>query len=203
MAEPIGVLIVSEIQLLREGLEVLLGRDERLAIEESDPDVIVLDTATGDGLAAAREAAAAMPRARIVALGISETTDQLLPLAEAGIAGYVTREATHGQVADAVWRAAHDELACSPRMASSLLRHVRVLATRRSGEAAEAALTRRERQIVGLIDKGLSNKEIASRLCIELPTVKNHVHNILEKLHVSRRGEAAACLRDSRRAVGI
>ena len=67
----------------------------------------------------------------------------------------------------------------------------------------DADLTRRERQIVGLIDQGLSNKEIASRLCIELPTVKNHVHNILEKLHVRRRGEAVARIRESRRAAGI
>jgi two-component system, NarL family, nitrate/nitrite response regulator NarL len=199
----IGVRIVSQIELLREGLEVLLGRDERLRIEESDPDVVLLDTALGDGPAAVREASAAMPRARIVALGVSETSDELMPLAEAGIAGFVTRGATHRQVADAVWSAAHDELACSPRVASSLLRHVRVVATRPPREAADTGLTRREREIVGLIDEGLSNKQIASRLCIELPTVKNHVHNILEKLHVSRRGEAVARVRASRRAAGI
>jgi two-component system, NarL family, nitrate/nitrite response regulator NarL len=203
MEQPIGVLVVSEIELLREGLAVLLGRDRRMEIDDSDPDVVLLDTATADGPAAVRAVATAMPGARIVALGVAETTDELLPLAEAGMAGYVTREATHEEVADAVWRAAHDELACSPRMASSLLRHVRVLAAARPGAAAEAQLTTREREIAGLIDEGLSNKQIASRLCIEVPTVKNHVHNILEKLHVSRRGEAAARLRERRRATGI
>jgi two-component system, NarL family, nitrate/nitrite response regulator NarL len=203
MAELIGVLIVSEIELLREGLEMLLGRDERITIEDGDPDVVLLDTAIGDGPAAVREAAARLPRARVVALGVSETTDELLPLAEAGIAGFVTRGATHEEVADAVWHAAHDELDCSPQVASTLLRHVRFLAARRRGDAAAAALTRREREIAGLIDEGLSNKQIASRLCIELPTVKNHVHNILEKLHVSRRGEAVARLRETRRVAGI
>jgi two-component system nitrate/nitrite response regulator NarL len=185
MDESIGVLIVSEIELLREGLEVLLGRDERITIENREPDVVLLDTAIGDGPAAVREAAACMPRARIVALGVSETTEELIPLAEAGIAGFVTRGATHYEVADAVWGAAHDELDCSPQVASSLLRHVRLLADRRPR------------------DEGLSNKQIAARLCIELATVKNHVHNILEKLHVSRRGEAVARLRETRRVAGI
>ena len=60
---------------------------------------------------------------------------------------------------------------------------------------ATGGLTRRQREIVALIDEGLSNKEIAGRLSIELATVKNHVHNILEKLQVSRRGEAAAVVR--------
>jgi two-component system, NarL family, nitrate/nitrite response regulator NarL len=203
MDESIGVLIVSEIELLREGLEVLLGRDERITIENREPDVVLLDTAIGDGPAAVREAAACMPRARIVALGVSETTEELIPLAEAGIAGFVTRGATHYEVADAVWGAAHDELDCSPQVASSLLRHVRLLADRRPRDAAGAALTRRERQVLGLIDEGLSNKQIAARLCIELATVKNHVHNILEKLHVSRRGEAVARLRETRRVAGI
>jgi two-component system, NarL family, nitrate/nitrite response regulator NarL len=115
----------------------------------------------------------------------------------------VTREASAEHVAEAVWRAANDELACSPRVAASLLRHVRELAALRPPDAAGPGLTPREREIVGLIDEGLSNKQIASRLCIELPTVKNHVHNILEKLHVSRRGEAVARLRQSRRAAGV
>jgi DNA-binding NarL/FixJ family response regulator len=203
MTARIGISIVSEIHLLREGLEALLDRDARITIKDADPDVVLLDTATGDGSAAVRKTAAAMPRARIVALGVSETPDELLPLAEAGIAGYVTREATHSEVADAVWRAAHDELDCSPSMASCLLRHVRVLATRRPGQATECALTARERQIVCLIEEGLSNKQIASSLCIELPTVKNHVHNILEKLHANRRGEAVARLRESRLATGL
>jgi two-component system, NarL family, nitrate/nitrite response regulator NarL len=203
MTEPIGILIVSEMQLLREGLEVLLGRDARIAINDSDPDVVLLDTATRGGSAAVRETAAAMPRARIVALGVSETPDELLPLAEAGISGYVTREANHREVADAVWRAAHDELDCSPGMASSLLRHVRVLATRGLGPGNAGVLTARERQVVALIEQGLSNKQIASRLGIELATVKNHVHNILEKLHANRRGEAVARFREGRQAAGI
>jgi two-component system, NarL family, nitrate/nitrite response regulator NarL len=204
-AEPIRirVLVISAVRLYREGLEELLGRDSRLRIAAEAPDVVLLDTASSDGLGAVRRVSASIPEARIVALGVSETPGEVLALAEAGIAGYVTREASAEHVAEAVWRAANDELACSPRVAASLLRHVRELAALRPPDAAGPGLTPREREIVGLIDEGLSNKQIASRLCIELPTVKNHVHNILEKLHVSRRGEAVARLRQSRRAAGV
>jgi len=93
---------------------------------------------------------------------------------------------------------------CSPRVAGALLRRIAALATDGRSDRVPAHLTNREREIMGLIDEGLSNKEIAKRLRIEVATVKNHVHNILEKLQVHRRGEAAARVRAAlpRRAVG-
>jgi two-component system nitrate/nitrite response regulator NarL len=89
------------------------------------------------------------------------------------------------------------ETLCSPRIAATLFRRVAALAAdRRVGdERTLRRLTRRERQIVDLIADGLSNKEIAHRLQIEFATVKNHVHNILEKLQVTRRADAVAALR--------
>ena len=89
-------------------------------------------------------------------------------------------------------------------MAASLLRRVAALAAVHGGELPRGRLTSREREIVRLIDQGLSNKEIARDLGIEVATVKNHVHNILEKLQVHRRGEAAARVRGigSRRVSG-
>jgi len=96
------------------------------------------------------------------------------------------------------------EAVCSPRVAGALLRRIAALATDGRSDRVPAHLTKREREIMGLIDEGLSNKEIAKRLRIEVATVKNHVHNILEKLQVHRRGEAAARVRAAlpRRAVG-
>jgi DNA-binding NarL/FixJ family response regulator len=88
-----------------------------------------------------------------------------------------------------------DEMACSPRIAAALLRRVASLAVERSPWPSGARLTARELEVLGLIDEGLSNKQIAGRLCIELATVKNHVHNILEKLQVGRRSEAALQVR--------
>jgi DNA-binding NarL/FixJ family response regulator len=84
-------------------------------------------------------------------------------------------------------------------VAAVLLRRVATLAAEREGDPA-ASLTIREREILDLIDEGLSNKQIAQRLCIEVPTVKNHVHNLLEKLGVQSRHEAAALVRGRPRA---
>jgi DNA-binding NarL/FixJ family response regulator len=83
-------------------------------------------------------------------------------------------------------------------MAASLFQRIATLALERSPQSIESRLTARELEILDLIDQGLSNKEIARRLTIELSTVKNHVHNILEKLNVSRRSEAAARARAER-----
>ena len=86
------------------------------------------------------------------------------------------------------------ELLCSPRVAATLLRRVGALANGARAPHALRGLTFREREVLDLIDGGLSNKEIAVRLHIEVATVKNHVHNLLEKLHVTSRAQAAAQL---------
>jgi DNA-binding NarL/FixJ family response regulator len=88
-----------------------------------------------------------------------------------------------------------DELPCSPQIASTLLRRVGALASVAAPVEPRARLTSRELEIVHLIERGLSNKEIGRELCIEVATVKNHVHNVLEKLQVRRRTEAVARIR--------
>jgi two-component system, NarL family, nitrate/nitrite response regulator NarL len=87
---------------------------------------------------------------------------------------------------------------CSPQIAASLIRRVRTLSCERPAPSDVPPLTARQWEILDLIDEGLSNKEIAGRLCIEVPTVKNHIHNILDKLQVRRRSEAAARVRGLR-----
>ena len=121
----------------------------------------------------------------------------MVPLVEAGAAGYLTRDASLRDLFAALSSAVRDEVLCSPRIVASLARRLARLAEQHATRPTPASLTAREAEVVGLLDAGLSNKEIATRLCIELPTVKNHVHHILEKLHVNRRGEAAARLRGS------
>jgi DNA-binding NarL/FixJ family response regulator len=91
--------------------------------------------------------------------------------------------------------AARGELVCSPKLAGTLLRRVSKLASERS-EHGEARLTLRELEVARLLDVGLSNKQISARLGVELPTVKHHVHHILEKLGVQRRSAAVARLRE-------
>jgi len=107
----------------------------------------------------------------------------------------VPRDGTLADLRAVIESVARGEVVCSPRIAASLLRRIADLAAEREPPPPELRLTSREIEIVELIDQGLSNKEIAQRLSIALPTVKNHVHSILDKLHVHRRAEAAARLR--------
>jgi len=110
------------------------------------------------------------------------------------VSGLLERDADVDEVAQAIATAADGGTVCSPRLAALLLRGVARAAGERPGAAAP--LTTREREIADLLEQGLSNKEIAARLAIELPTVKNHVHSILTKLKASGRGRAAAMLRE-------
>jgi DNA-binding NarL/FixJ family response regulator len=98
----------------------------------------------------------------------------------------------------AVLRAVKGEAVCPPRIAAGLFRRVAALSSASSDQASlqsEARLTAREAEVLALIDDGLSNKQISRRLYIEVPTVKNHVHSILDKLGARSRGEAAARVR--------
>jgi two-component system, NarL family, nitrate/nitrite response regulator NarL len=200
----IHVFILSGVRLYREGLRELLSRGgmevigaeaERrrgiARIRELSPDVVLVDAAMPDTLVAVRAIRSTAPRVRIVVLGISESEPEIVACAEAGVSGYVTRDDSVSELVAALRSVARGEMLASPQLAATLLRRVTALAAERA-DGSCARLTQRELEIVELIHEGLSNKEIASRLYIELPTVKNHVHNILRKLDVAGRAEAAA-----------
>jgi two-component system nitrate/nitrite response regulator NarL len=199
----IRVLVVAEVRLHREGIAALLGVDgplkvaaiagsgDDLANGARAADVAVVDVAGEEGLSAVRRVAEVAPLP-IVAIGAPKGEDQVLAFAQAGVLGFVERDATVDQLRSGVESVARGEACCPPRIATTLLKRL----TRTGGGARTAPeltnLTGRERQIVDLIAEGLSNKEIAHRLCIEVATVKNHVHHILEKLQVPRRADVAA-----------
>lgn len=208
----IRVLIISAIRLYRDGLAQVLGRDDRVQVfgafdtiersmqqrpESGRPDVVLLDTTDPDALKDMRLVSAEFPGAKVVALGVARDDGDVIACAEAGIAGYVFRDASIDELFATVESAARGELRCSPEMAATLLRRVANLA-RYGGSAGAANVTRREREILDLIDRGYSNKQIAAQLFIEVATVKNHIHNILEKLDVRTRAEAAAKTRKGR-----
>jgi DNA-binding NarL/FixJ family response regulator len=122
---------------------------------------------------------------------VPQAAGAIVACAEAGAAGFVTEEETIEDLARAITNAARDELDCSPIITAALARRLAVLAGDEPNVDATQRLTRREAEISEFLRRGLSNKEIASRLQIEVTTVKNHVHNILEKLGLSRRAEIA------------
>jgi DNA-binding NarL/FixJ family response regulator len=203
----IRLVIVAAVRLYREGLAEALGNQPGFhvlasvasrvmlpAIRELMPDVVLLDMATPESLAMVREMSEMAPSTRAVALGISDGELDVLACAEAGVAGYVPREGSLGDLVSVIESVVRGEFLCSPRIAATILHRLTTLSAGRGNREAES-LTSRERQILHLIEQAYSNKEIAKRLGIEVATVKNHVHNLLEKLHVHRRAEAAACIR--------
>jgi two-component system nitrate/nitrite response regulator NarL len=204
----IELLLVTGSRLLRDGLVsglsatddcqvVATAFDGRQAVELAQshaPDVVVIDLVGAPARDLTRAIHQVARRAKVIALGVTEAEGTVMPLIEAGLAGYVTAEGTLDDLVEIVRRAARGESMCSPRMVAMLLRRISVLAAERE-PVTVATLTARELEIVSLIEDGLTNKEIAQRLCIQVPTVKNHVHHILGKLDVRRRADAAAKLR--------
>lgn len=205
----IRVLIASDTRLYREGLLASLERagsfdvvgtaSDRAAclasVRALRPQVVLFDLAMAGAAEALPETAAAASGTRVVVLGVREVESEVIACAEAGVSGYVTREASLEELVSVVESVARGEMLCSPRIAALLNRRVAAVAGARRGRLPTTRLTPREAEVVDLIADGLSNKQIARRLSIELATVKNHVHSILEKLEVERRTEVAARVR--------
>ena len=204
------ILLVSTIRLYRDGLADVLSRADGLVVvgTESDyaatpdrvsalePDVVLLEVGGQDSYAAARAIAAVAPRIPVVALGVGESEAELLACVESGFAGSLTRNASIDELISTVTSVCRGELICTPNFAGTMVRRIAALTASRQQARSERRLTTREREIVRLIREDLSNKEIAVRLGIEVATVKNHVHNVLEKLQVHRRSDAVRVLRD-------
>jgi len=203
----IDVFVLVAVRLYRDGIAAAIAQDlrfgvvgtaasfrdagEQLDALPSPPDVALVDLDLSEGTRAVRAFRSAWPATSIVALAVREAYDDIVSWAEAGVSGLVTRDASLAEVLDAVEAAVKDEAPCSPTVAAALLHRVASLSVEeRTGGGL--ALTRREREIVNLIGDGLTNKEIARSLRIEVATVKNHVHHILEKLRVGRRAEVVA-----------
>jgi len=205
---PYRILIVADVRLYREGMQASFARrfefdvvgaasstDEALAvIARQQPHLAIIDMATRHSLDLARAMHELDPRLLIVGFGVDEVMGEIVACAEAGLAGYIPSDASLDDLVGQVECVCRGELRCSPQIVAGLFRR---LAAQPHGSEAGAALpelTRRERQVLQLIDDGLSNKMIARALGIEVSTVKNHVHSLLEKLKVESRMQAAARL---------
>jgi DNA-binding NarL/FixJ family response regulator len=202
------VVVVSSVRLYREGLCEILARRGGIEVvataelvseagallrnRRQSVDVVLVDVGEPSESGALRRLRDELPRVPIVAITVPDRAPDVIAAAESGAVGFVTREASLDELVEALERAARGEVSCSPRVAAVLLRHVSSLAQQRD---ESARLTDRELEILRLVDSGLSNKSIAATLYIELPTVKNHVHRIIEKLGVTNRMQAAAWYR--------
>lgn len=186
------VLLVSDVRVVREGVRSILVRQWGLhVISTADtahvrdqiarlrPDAILFDAAREGSVGHLRAIVDCAPSSKVVAFGVRETDPDLMALAAAGTAGYVSDCAAGADLVRALERVMCDEPPGSPPPTPGTC-------------ATPVGLSQRELQIVQLINRGLSNKAIGRELGIKPATVKNHVHNVCEKLRVHRRGEAAA-----------
>src|SRR6267378_4711403 len=202
----VRVFVVGEVRVYCDGLAHLLSsqptvqvvgiaaptRESMQQIASASPDVVLLDSVTARRGNTVRLISATSSKSHVIAFAVREEEAEVLACAQAGVAGYIACDASSDELAAILCRAGSGELACSPRLAAILFRQVGTLAR---DTPQLPPLTPREREILELIDSGLMNKEIASALSIELTTVKNHVHHILEKLGVTHRAAAAAKVR--------
>lgn len=202
------VLVIAPVRVRREGLSAVLNDVEGVnvvgtaaTVAEALPrardlgaEVAVLDASTPEAIDLSASGTAEV---KLLAVGVPH--EEAVEWLEAGASGCVPPEAPIQEVADAVARAACGESVISAEVQARLLCRVRSLAADGSVAPDEGRLTRREAEVVGLIADGLSNKLIARRLSIQEQTVKNHVHNILLKLGVQRRAEAAARMKHRNR----
>ena len=204
-----SLVILAEIRFYREGLALFFADHDGFVVEGTAEDlagavdlarrvrfdVALVDVSIPETLESIQALRAAASTAGVVVLGIREDEPEVIALAEAGVDGFVSRDASLDDLSRAVESAAKGETRCSPRVAGMLTRRVASLAGQVLPHRADVPLTRRQLEIVRLIGDGLPNKAIAQQLLIEVPTVKNHVHNILERLGVHHREDAVSTVR--------
>jgi two-component system nitrate/nitrite response regulator NarL len=219
LAEPVGtpdgtaaltLVIASEVRFSRESLGAVLSRGPNISVlgygadlgqtlrlsRELWPDMVLLDAAMHDGPSAVRRLREARAGLLVVAFAISESVETVLAWAEAGVSGYIPNTAGTSDLQALIAEISAGRQSCSPLVAAGLLQRIGATSsgTARQPTGAET-LTPRELEIVSLISAGLSNKEIARHLNIGLATTKSHVHNVLGKLNVQRRGRVGTWMR--------
>lgn len=206
----VKVLVVADIRLYREGAAESLRRLDGIdhvdtastgssavaAARRCGCDVVLMDMSVENSAGVVESMMTARPGMKVVALGVPEEGPQVVECAEAGIVGYVPRDASLADLGDVLRTALRGEAWCSSKVAAGLLRHIAMQArTRRAGGSAhQLQLTRREQDVLRLLETGLTNKEIARALDIKLSTVKNHVHNLLAKFGAHGRADIVGAL---------
>jgi two-component system, NarL family, response regulator LiaR len=212
MPTPITVVVIDDHVLFRTGLRELLQQEEIQVVGEAStaeagldiverqaPDVAIMDLSLPrmSGHDAIRSIVATSPGTQVLVLTISANEADVTEAVLAGACGYLLKDASVGDIAAGVRAAAAGESMVSPRMAKTLLRQLRRHEQNDKRPTIES-LSVREKEVLRLVVDGKDNAAIARELFISPYTVKNHISNILLKLHVENRLQAAVCaVRDS------
>ena len=205
----ISILLIEDNRLFRIGLSSLLRKQKGLKLLGSSaqpdvlpqlgsgrrPDVILLDLGLGDrgSIEVVRGIRQTIPESRLIAMGLIPVKSEILGLVKEGVSGFVLKDASITDFVAAIRAVAAGHTVFPSSLTESLLSQILEDASHKGRvEVADVKMTSREREIIGLITDGLSNKEIATKLSIATDTVKSHVHNILEKLSLHSRVQVAA-----------
>ena len=213
--ELIKVLPIIEVRLIANIFVDVLGAETNIAmvgfatnardglkiIQEQAVDVALVSVGLPDqsALELIRNILDISPHTKVLALGLSENADDVLPYIEAGAAGYILKDSSLKDLVEILRSTRRGEAHVSAKIAGAMIERLsslaRLFSTVENGGITDGVrLTPREQQVLQCIEKGCTNQEIAAQLLVEIGTVKNHVHNILEKLNVSNRAEAASYL---------
>ena len=212
VVEASTIFLLAENRLLREAITRLLRKKSGISIvgqcgytdtavqqiAESCCEIVLLDnTTTGSKPDLIGSLLKAIPELRIILIGVDEKEEDFLNAVRSGVVGYIQREASALDVINAVRAVARGEAVCPPQLTLALFRHI----ARRAREVpsfrarAELGLTRRQQQLLSLVAKGWTNKEIANTLNLSEQTVKNHIHRILRQVDAGDRYEAVETIR--------
>jgi len=203
--EPIRVLIADDHAIVRKGIRATLtetggfdivaeaadGNEAVRAALTLFPDVILMDLLMPhvDGIEAIRRICSAQPEARILVLTSFAADDKVFPAIKAGALGYLLKDSSPEALVHSIYQVYHGEPSIHPTIARKLLKEI---AQPKEAQPVPAeAITAREMEVLRLVGSGLSNRQIAEKLVISEPTVRVHVSNILGKLHLATRTQAA------------
>ena len=205
MRDPITVMIVDDHDMVRQGAAGYLKAQRDIVVvaqaesgeeavrlaQEQIPDVVLMDLIMPgiDGVEATRRIKDLSPRTKIIVLTSYHQDEHIFPALQAGAISYLLKDVKASELVEAIRRAAHGEATLHPQVAARLVREFRPGDKGKSNPFS--VLTDREMEVLKLIARGLTNQAIAEELVISLGTVKGHVSNILGKLHLADRTQAA------------
>ncbi|MDQ4501802.1 response regulator transcription factor [Sinomonas sp. ASV322] len=215
MSEPVSVVIVDDHTIFRSGLKADLDERVRVVgeagtveeavavIEQVEPQVVLLDVHLPGGLGGGgREvltrSTALLPRVRFLALSVSDAAEDVVSVIRAGARGYVTKTASGPEITEAVLRVAEGDAVFSPRLAGFVLDAFGTAAVSDVADDELDRLSARELEVMRLIARGYSYKEVAKELFISVKTVETHVSAVLRKLQLTNRHELSRWAADRR-----
>jgi NarL family two-component system response regulator LiaR len=205
MPEPVTVMIVDDHEMVRNGAKGYLEVQPEITVvaeaesgaeavrlaREYVPDVVLMDLVMPgmDGVEATRKVKDISPRTQIIILTSFHEDEHIFPALQAGAISYLLKDVKAAELVEAIRKASKGEATLHPRVASRLIKQFSRVEPDRSTPFTE--LTEREVEVLTLIARGLTNQKIADELVISIGTVKGHVSNILSKLHLADRTQAA------------